>query len=141
MSDIKERFGTSWISSGSSKATEDVSRSDRDVDADRLLGGKRSDFEPPGSRSGIEDRSSYDPSAGKGANPAFLTLGKQMIRFLRGTNDVDRLYSLADKMKLGPDDLEPVVEWLAKNYYIRVEPDNKFGNHEIRLTGRAVELA
>jgi len=120
MSDIKERFGTGWIGTGSGPSTED----------DRPRGNVVQERAEP----------SYETGTARGANPAFQTLGKQMIRFLREKGEVDNLYSLADKMKLGPDDLEPVVEWLAKNYYIRVEPDPKFGNHEIRLTGRAGEL-
>ncbi|MDX6496998.1 MAG: hypothetical protein QOG23_258 [Blastocatellia bacterium] len=56
------------------------------------------------------------------------------------SNGVDKLYSLADKMKLEPQDLGPVVEWLANNYYVRVEL-GQFGNHELRLTDKAKELS
>jgi len=129
MSDIKEKFGTGWIGTGTGGATEDEPpRSSR-----------RNEVDDP-SHSGDRGQG-FGFATGRGDKPAFVTLSKQMIRLLRETGEVDRLYNLADKMKLGPDDLEPVVEWLAKNYYIRVEPDTKFGNHEIRLTGRASDLA
>jgi hypothetical protein len=110
MSDIKEKFGTGWIGTGSGSSQR---------------GGTSS--------SGVPRFGSAE------ANQTYLTLGKQMVRFLKEIDGVDKLYNLADKMKLGPDDLEPVVEWLANNYYIRVLPD-RFGNHEIRLTGKAGEL-
>ena len=124
MSDIKEKFGTDWIGTGSGQS----------ADEDRPRSGASTKTR------GTDDDPAYGTGTGEKVNPAFLTLGKQMIRFLRRTQDVDKLYNLADKMMLGPDDLAPVVEWLARNYYIRVVPDS-YGNHEIRLTGRASELA
>jgi hypothetical protein len=108
--DIKEKFGTGWI----------------------------------GHRSGSEVQSSSRSTSpnpwGDEPNAAFLTLGKQIIRFMLDSNGVDKLYSLADKMKLEPQDLGPVVEWLANNYYVRVEL-GQFGNHELRLTDKAKELS
>jgi hypothetical protein len=73
------------------------------------------------------------------ANHAFLTLGKQIYRLLKDTGGGDKLYNLAGKMKLEPQDIEPVVAWMASLYYIRVEPD-KYGNHDIQLTSKASEL-
>ena len=66
-------------------------------------------------------------------------MAEQTIHSLVETDGVDKLYNLADKMKLEPQVLESVVEWLAKHYYIRVSPD-RFGDHEIRVTERAKEL-
>lgn len=110
---IREKFGTAWISKGSGG-----SRSGQDSD--------RQDSDRPGA---LEGRTTE----------AFLTLGKQMVRILNETNGVDRLDNVAKKMMLEAGDLDPVVEWLARNYYVRVSPD-KFGNHEIRLASRAKEL-
>src|SRR5436190_1591225 len=121
-SDIREKFGTGWIGTGSGSADE--RRGIDRMDSDRT-GGNRS--------------SSIGGSWGDVSNPAFLTLGKQMIRFMSDSNGEDRLLSLASKMKLEPQDLSPVVEWLANNYYVRVEAD-QFGDHMIRLTSRAKEL-
>lgn len=71
---------------------------------------------------------------------AFLTLGKQVVRFMSDSKEKeDRLKSLSAKMKLAPQDLSPVVEWLANNYYVEVDVE-QFGNHTIRLTERAKEL-
>ncbi|HKR62047.1 MAG TPA: hypothetical protein VJS64_20330 [Pyrinomonadaceae bacterium] len=107
--DIKEKFGTGWIGTSSASGVK-----------------------PSIGRSGyISDRSEQ--------NVAFLTLGKQIVRFMMDAGGTDKFYSLADKMKIEPQDLSEVVEWLANNYYIRVEPE-QFGNHEIRLTDRAKEL-
>ena len=105
--DIKEKFGTGWIGTGSGSSAANAS----------------------GGRSGWNDE----------PNAAFLTLGKQIVRFVIDSNGVEKLYGLADKMKLQPQDIGPVVEWLAKNYFVRVEPD-QFGNHEISLTDKAKEL-
>lgn len=70
---------------------------------------------------------------------AFLTLGKQLIRFINDSGGADKLFNLAEKMKLEPQDVAPVVEWLANNYYVRVEVE-QFGDHTIRSTARAKEL-
>lgn len=70
---------------------------------------------------------------------ASRTLGKQLIRFINDSGGEEKLNNLADKMKLGAQDVAPVVEWLANNYYVRVEVD-QYGNHTIRLTERAKEL-
>jgi hypothetical protein len=109
-SDIKEKFGTGWI--GTSSAS--------------------------GAKPSI-GRSGYISDWKGEQNSAFLTLGKQIVRFMKDSGGAEKLYSLADKMKLEPQDLSQVVEWLANNYYVRVEPE-QFGNHEIRLTDRANEL-
>ena len=70
---------------------------------------------------------------------AFLTLGKQLIRFIDDSGGAEKLFNLAEKMKLEPQDVEPVVGWLANNYYVRVEVD-KYGDHTISSTARAKEL-
>jgi hypothetical protein len=70
---------------------------------------------------------------------AFLAFGKQLIRFINDSGGVDKLLNVAEKMKLDPQDVAPVVEWLANNYYVRVETE-QFGNHTIRSTERAKEL-
>ncbi len=129
--DIKDKFGTDWIG----RATR--VRGDR-PEADERAGSERSDADNPargssGSGSGSGFRS------GNEENQVFLMLGKQIIRFLAETGGVDKLDNLAGKMKLEAGDLEGVVEWMASNYYIRVIPD-KFGNHQILLTGKANEL-
>ena len=106
--DIKERFGTGWIGTGS---------------------GSQASQTRSGSSSGWGD----DPNA------AVVTLGKQVVRYLAESSGIDRMYSLADRMKLQPQDLSPVIEWLANNYYVRVETE-QFGNHSISLTDKAKEL-
>jgi hypothetical protein len=90
---------------------------------------------------GPEERSSGAIGAfRRQADQTFLTLGKQMVRFLDDSEGKeDRLLNLASKMKLEPQVVAEVVEWLANNYYVQVEVD-KFGNHTIRLTERAKEL-
>ena len=117
MSSIKDKFGTDWIGNRSGGASQTRGAITGSGDPDSFGGGR-----------GLNE-----------ANQAFVTLGKQICRLLVDTNGVDKLYNLADKMKLAPQDIEPVVGWMANLYYIRVEPD-KYGNHEIRLTEKANEL-
>ncbi|HEX8136312.1 MAG TPA: hypothetical protein VF544_01855 [Pyrinomonadaceae bacterium] len=114
MVDIKEKFGTDWISGGS------ISRAARPQTKDDIAS-------LPGVRGGRE------------TNPAFVTIGKRIVRLLADMEGVARLYNVADRMQMEPADLAPVAEWMAKSYYIRVEPDT-YGNHLMQLTGRAKEL-
>lgn len=114
MVDIKEKFGTDWISSGGR----------------------------PSALAGASLKSASVPDNGPGlsaANPAFVTIGKRIVRLLADTEGAARLYNVADRMQMEPADLAPVAEWMAQNYYIRVEPDT-YGNHLMQLTGRAKEL-
>jgi hypothetical protein len=120
---IKEKFGTGWIGRGTTaRGKADAA----DESASSEAAPSRSGSVGSGSRAAASDS-------------VFLMLGKQMIRFLEDAGGVDRLDSLAEKMRLEAGDLQDCVEWLASNYYIRVIPE-KFGNHEIRLTEKAKEL-
>jgi len=114
MGDIKEKFGTDWISGGSiSRAASPQTRDDI--------------------------ASSPDIRGGREAKLAFVTVGKRIVRLLADMDGVARIYDVADRMEMEPADLAPVAEWMAKSYYIRVEPDT-YGNHVMQLTGRAKEL-
>lgn len=114
MGNIKEKFGTDWISGGGGT---------------RGANPQAKGYNDPSPNAGI---------VGEG-NPAFVTMGKRIVRFLADMDGAARLYNVADRMQMEPADLAPVAEWMAKNYYIRVEPDT-YGNHLMQLTGRAKEL-
>jgi hypothetical protein len=113
MGDIKEKFGTDWIRGSGYGLPGDPNRGLGDIG----IGG----------------------GSAREANPAFVTMGKRIVRLLADTEGAARLYNVADRMQMEPADLAPVAEWMAKNYYIRVEPDT-YGNHLMQLTGRAKEL-
>jgi|ERR1051325_10880560 len=131
--DIREKFGTSWIGASSpSAAANGPNLPEIEIPAAPL--------EP----SALELTTPAAATPSGSPSPSDATdickiLARAMIRSLQQTNGVDTVYNIADRLQRGPEELAPVVEWLAMNYYIRVH-EGKFGNHELRLTDRANEL-